>query len=123
MKSRFLALLGATLFSAACQSPTDALLVEPIHVESVDVVVLRSLPAQAVAHVRGVVGDGCSTVRSVEQQRSGNVVTITILRQRPAQAVCTQIALLYDEEIRLDGSFPAGTYVVRVNGVERTFTP
>jgi hypothetical protein len=123
MKSRFLALLGAALLPLACQSPSGTLLVEPIHVDSVEIVVQRSLPAQAVAHVRGVIGDGCSTLHSVRQNVSGNTIEVMILRQRPAGAICTQEAILYEDDIRLEGSFPPGTYVVRVNGVERTFTP
>jgi hypothetical protein len=73
------------------------------------------------AHVRGVIGDGCSSLHSVEQERTGNAVVVTILRQRPANAICTQIARLYDDTIRLDGAFPPGTYVVRVNGTETSF--
>jgi hypothetical protein len=37
-------------------------------------------------------------------------------------AVCAQIALPYDDSIRLDGVFPSGSYVARVNGVERAFS-
>ena len=114
--------LGAALF-AACSRPFDPdLVVEPIHVERVDMSLIATVPPQAAAHVVGVVGYGCATLHSVRQTRSGNAVTVTILRQRPLVAVCTQIALPYDDVIRLDGVFPAGSYVVRVNGVERTFT-
>jgi hypothetical protein len=71
--------------------------------------------------VRGVIGDACSSLHSVEQERTGNTVVVTILRQRPANAICTQIARLYDDTIRLDGAFPPGAYVVRVNGTETSF--
>ena len=114
--------LGAALF-AACSRPFDAdLVVEPIQVDRVDVRFIETVPPQASAHVVGVVGDGCASVHSVRQTRSGSAVTVTILRQRPLVAVCAQIALIYDDVIRLDGVFPAGEYVVRVNGVERAFT-
>lgn len=95
--------------------------VEPILVESVDVAVLESFPAQAHARVRGVVGDGCSSLHSTSVRREGNVVTITILRQRPAEAICTQQALLFDETFRLPGDFPPGEYVLRVNATETRF--
>ena len=114
--------LSAAL-GAACSNPAGPdVVVEPIQVDRVDVLVLESFPPQASAHVVGVVGDGCASLHSVRQARSGNAVTVTILRQRPRTAVCTQIALLYDEVIPLDGQYPPGDYVVRVNDVQRTFT-
>ena len=96
--------------------------IQPILVESVDVAVLESSPPQAAARVKGVVGDGCSELYSSDQVRSGSTVTVTILRSRPKDAICTQIARLYDETIRLTGTYPPGRYVVRVNGVEKAFT-
>src|SRR5690349_18246448 len=78
-------------------APTEGdLVIEPISIDTVDVVVQAGTPA---AHV-----------------------TVSILRQRPRDAICTQIARLYDDVIRLEGSYPAGGYLLRVNGVERPFT-
>lgn len=112
----------AAALSAACSRPFEVeLVVEPIQVDRVDVSLIATVPPQASAHVVGVLGDGCATLHSVRQSRSGNAVTVTIFRQRPLVAVCIQIAIRYDDVIRLDGVFPAGDYVVRVNGVERTF--
>jgi hypothetical protein len=118
---RGIVLLLVVVACAACGgSPADGdLVIEPIVIEAVDVVFPGGAPA---AHVTGVIGDGCSELHSVAQSRAGTTVTITVLRQRPRDAICTQIARLYDEVIRLEGSYPAGRYVVRVNGVERTFT-
>ena len=95
--------------------------VTPIQIDSVDVQVQESSPPRAAAHVRGVIGDGCSELHSVQQARSGNAVILTILRERPIDAVCTQIARLYDETIPLEGTFPPGRYVLRVNGIETPF--
>ena len=109
----------------ACGGSSPAsgdLLVRPIQIDSVDVLVLESSPPQASAHVRGVVGDGCSSLHSVVQERSGATVVVTILGQRPADAVCTQIAKLYDDTLRLEGTFPPGRYALRVNDLETTFT-
>lgn len=94
----------------------------PIQINRVDVQVAETSPPRASAHVQGVIGDGCSTLHSVEQERSGSTVTLRILRERPTDAVCTQIAQLYDETIALDGAFPPGRYVLRVNDVETAFT-
>ncbi len=120
---RRLALTTLLLAAPACSNPADPdLLVEPIEIESVEVLVLESSPPQAQAHVRGFIGDGCSELKSVEQQRTGNSVTVTILRQRERAAICTQIAKLYDAVLRLEGSYPPGRYVLRVNGIETFFT-
>jgi hypothetical protein len=48
-------------------------------------------------------------------------VHIEILSQRPAEAICTQIARLYDETLRVPGDFAPGHYALRVNSVETTF--
>ena len=104
-------------------SPTAPdVVTEPIQIDRVDVLILESSPPQVTARVEGVLGDGCATLHSVAQQRSGNTVTVTILRERPRDAICTQIAKLYDDVIRLEGQFPPGDYLLRVNSVEKTFS-
>lgn len=90
----------------------------PIQIESVDVL-LQGAPS---AHVRGVIGDGCTELSGVTQERSGSRITVTILSVRPEGAICTQIARLYNEVLRLPGDFPPGDYVLRVNAVEKTFS-
>ena len=74
------------------------------------------------AHVQGILGDGCSELRSQSQARLGHLVLVTILRQRPRDAVCTQIAKVYVADIPLQGEYPPGQYVLRVNEVEKAFT-
>jgi hypothetical protein len=100
-------------------SPPPRTLVRPIQIESVDVVVAPS-PS---AHVRGVIGDGCTELGGVITRRgSENDIGITILSTRPEGAICIQIARLYDAVLVLPGDFPPGQYVLRVNSVERTFS-
>ena len=113
-------LVAAFAAVIACTNPAgpDTPMVRPIQIDTVMVV---TSPPSASARVRGVVGDGCSTVKSVTQARLDNVVTVTILGERPANAVCTQLARLYDETIVLEGSYPAGRYTLKVNGTELAF--
>jgi hypothetical protein len=116
-------LIGVAAGVGACSNPAAPdVLIEPIQIDRVDVRILESSPPMAVAHVEGFVGDGCSSLHLVEPARSGNTVTVTILRRRLDADACIQIAILYDEDIPLPGQYPPGTYVLRVNGVERTFT-
>lgn len=118
-----IAWLAFPLLTACGDTPASPdLTIEPIHIDSVEVVVGPSVPLAVEVQVHGVVGDGCSVLRSVRQERSGSTVTITILRERPRDAICTQIARLYDARIRLEGTFSPGSYLVRVNEVERAFS-
>ena len=127
---RFLAkpALAGVLLSglcAACASvtgPDSKLLIDPIQIDAVDVLLQESFPVQASAHVQGIVGDGCSELLPPVQVRAGNQIALTIQRARPRDAICTQIAKLYDETLRLEGSFPPGAYRLTVNSVVRDFT-
>ena len=114
--------ITTAVLAAACSNPAEpVLLVEPIQIDRVDVLILEISPPRATAHVEGVLGDGCSELHSVEQTRSGETVTVTILRERPRDAVCTQIARLYQDDIPLEGVYPPGRYLLRVNSVEKAF--
>ena len=119
--AEFLACCGLLACGSRGPAAPDTL-IEPIQIESVDVLVTQSSPPTVVAHVQGFLGDGCSTLHSVAQARSGNAITITILRERPRDAICTQIARLYDANIPLAGPFGPGRYLLRVNAFERAFT-
>ena len=107
--------------SSSPVNPTERPVIEPILIDSVTVAVAESFPVQVFAHVTGVVGDGCSTLLPIEQRREGSVVTLTINRRRPSEAICIQIALLFDQILRLGGAFPRGDYTLRVNDQVRTF--
>ncbi len=117
--------MWASAVAAGCghaeRATAPRLEIAPIQIDDVEVRVEETSPPRAAAHVRGVIGDGCSELHSVKQERSGNTVTLTILRERPIDAVCTQMARLYDETIPLEGTFPTGRYVLRVNGTETPF--
>jgi len=119
------AVIGVTLAALGCADANpggSSPVVDPIQIDSVDVRILESSPPQAVAHVKGLLGDGCSELHSLTQSRSASTITVTILRQRPRDAICTQIAKLYEADIPLEGQYPPGRYVLRVNGFEKVFT-
>lgn len=116
------------LFFAACgqpgapsASPSPTMIVGRIQIDSVAVRLAQSFPVQAFVRVKGVVGDGCSSLLPIEQSRAGNVITLEIKRQRPRDAICTQIAILFDQEIRLEGEFRTGEYTLYVNGIAQSF--
>jgi hypothetical protein len=117
--------------STACTSARDAanpapsdpvFVVDPIAIESVELVRGLGTASGLGVHVKGVVGDGCSELLPVRQVREGNTVTITVERRRPENAICIQIARLFDDVIPLEGVFPPGTYEVRVNADKIAFS-
>src|SRR5262245_59207751 len=121
------------LASVGCQSaapPSDPptgptrpeFVIAPIQIESVVLVRGLKTPSGLGVHVQGIVGDGCSELLPIRQLREGSVVLISIERQRPRDAVCTQIARLYDDVIPLEGTFAPGTYTVRVNSTHIEFS-
>jgi hypothetical protein len=107
---------------AGCSHVTGSELeIKPMQIDSIEALVAESLPVQVSAHVKGVIGDGCTELRSARQEREDSAVRIEILVQRPKDAVCTQIAKLYDETIPLEGDFPPGRYTLQVNEATTSF--
>ena len=121
-------LLFLVLLAAACGKPgspsqpdSPPMTVARIPIESVTIRIAQSFPVQVFARVQGFVGDGCSSLLPIEQSRAGNVITLEIKRQRPRDAICTQIAILFDQDIRLEGEFRTGEYTLNVNGSASSF--
>jgi inhibitor of cysteine peptidase len=83
---------------------------------------MESFPLQVRVVVSGELGDGCTELNEIVQEREGNTFNVTITTARPAEAVCTQLLQLFEESIALDvEGLPAGEYIVDVNGVTGTF--
>lgn len=119
-----LGLLALILFLSACTSATPAPQgrTEPVAVDSVTIEVAESFPVQPAARIQGVLGNGCMSLGEITQTRNGNEIEITVMANHSGAEVCTMIAQMLDERVPLEGEFPAGEYVVRVNGVEARFT-
>lgn len=98
--------------------------IEPAPIESVEVVVQRSLPPQYVVMIVATLPTGCDEPHTQDVTREGDTFTITILNSTPeGDAICTLILRTYEVNVNLGASFDAGTtYTVVVNGEETTFT-
>jgi hypothetical protein len=122
---RAAALACATLPLLACgsgaESPTGTRETDRLTVESVQVRIMESFPVQVSAQVKGYLRDGCESLAGTTQTRSGNAITVTIATEREMGRACIQVVAPVEANVRLDGPFAAGLYVVRVNGVEQTF--
>ncbi len=92
-----------------------------LRIENVEFIVAASYPAQVTARIRGYLPDPCTTISEVRQERRDGVVTVTISTQR-APGACILVIQPVDTNIRLDGAFVSGAYVVRINGAEWRFT-
>ncbi len=109
-------------------TPTkDIIRREPVNgtatVESIQLLILESFPVQVNARVRGILPDGCTTIDQMTTEHTGDTFTITLTTFRPADAICTEAEVPFDEVIGLDVlGLDAGAYTVTANGVSGTFT-
>jgi hypothetical protein len=114
--------LAVPLAFASCgATPTAAVETRLLQVERVEVRIAESSPPQVTAEFRGILPDGCSSVGAISQERQGNTIVVTVTTLRTGE-ICTQAIQVVDQQVRLQGDFPAGTYVVRVNSMEARFT-
>jgi inhibitor of cysteine peptidase len=117
------ALAIPSLLFAACETASEPTVVRAqAHVTEVSVQILESFPVQVRAVVKGELPDGCTTIDSIDVSRDGNEFRITLMTARPADAVCTQVLVLFEEIVPLEvRGLPAGEYRVVANGVAATF--
>lgn len=102
--------------------PAGEMVIRPVQITGVDVRIAESYPPQGFAEVTGVLGDGCTEALEPTVQRDGDAITVTILSQRPRDAVCTMIAREYRETVALGALEPGKQYTLRVNDYETVFS-
>lgn len=99
------------------------LLIGEAAVENIQINIMESFPVQVSVSVSGYLGDGCTELGDITTTREENTFFVAITTKRPADAICTQQLVGFDENISLDvQGLPAGEYTVDVNGVTGTFT-
>ena len=94
-------------------------------IESVDIIVAESYPPQYFVSVVSGLPGGCAEFYGYAEQRSGNVINITVSNLEPAPSVpvaCTADYRYHEFSVPLGTDFePGKTYTVKVNDVTRTF--
>jgi inhibitor of cysteine peptidase len=91
-------------------------------VESMSILILESFPVQVHVNVTGYLGDGCTALGEISTRQEEDTFFVTIPTERPADALCTQQLVGFDESIPLDVlGLPEGTYTVNANGVTDSF--
>lgn len=90
-------------------------------VEEIDILTLESFPVQIFVIASGYLPDPCTEIYQINQEREGNTFFITIETYR-SPGFCIQVLAPFEEVIPLYVyGLPAGTYTVKVNGVQGTF--
>ncbi len=95
-------------------TPADAVVQQEVDIQSADVMVLKTFPAQLQLRVRGIIPDGCNFPVVAEVQRDGMTITVRIYREVQIAAMCPAMAGMYEDTIPL-GSYASGEYTIRVN--------
>lgn len=89
-----------------------------VHVTRVRVFIKDGVPH---AYVEGDLGDGCTRLLPITQQRIGSTVQLTVSSVREGE-VCTMIMQIVNQWVPLTGVDTAGAYVVRANRSSVEFT-
>ena len=91
-------------------------------VENIEILTLESFPVQINVITKGYLPDGCTEIGDITKSNDGNAFVVNIETIRPADVMCTQAIVPYEEVISLDVyGLKAGTYSVVVNGVNGSF--
>ena len=91
-------------------------------VEEIEILILESFPVQIHVIAKGYLPDGCTEIGDITKVMDGNTFTVTVETIRPADAMCTEAIVPYEEVIALDVyGLKAGTYTVVVNSVTDSF--
>jgi len=91
-------------------------------VDSIDILIMESMPVQVSVVVRGNLPDGCTTIGEAATQRDDRTFVVTLTTRRPLDAMCTEALVPYEQAVPLEvAGLPAGVYTVTVNGVSDTF--
>lgn len=72
--------------------------------------------------VKGSFPDSCTELHSVEQQRSGNILNVSLDMRRSRSALCASVVRPYRFYFMLDGRYGPGNYTLKINDLVRTFT-
>jgi inhibitor of cysteine peptidase len=115
------------LLISACSATGDTgeIVVGMAPVDTVDVMMLQSLPTQIQVVATGVLPDACTEIGETTVQQDGNRFEIEMLTHSNLfqDQACAQVVAPYEETIPLDvAGLAAGEYVVEVNGVTDSFT-
>jgi inhibitor of cysteine peptidase len=104
------------------QTPSGDTIQGEAIVDEIDILILESFPVQVNVVARGNLPDGCTEIDEIIRELEEQTFNVTITTARPADAMCTEALVPFEETFSLDVyGLPAGVYTVDVNGVTGTF--
>ena len=71
--------------------------------------------------IKGALPDACAALDEAEQARVVNLIDVTLTMRRPRGALCAQVVRPFRFYLPLDGTFPPGSYTLKVNGAAYPF--
>jgi inhibitor of cysteine peptidase len=93
-----------------------------VYVDSIELLTLESFPVQMRAIVKGNLPDTCTTITSASSERDGTAFRINFVTSRPADAVCAQMLVPFEQNVALDvAGLELGAYTVTAGEVTETF--
>lgn len=93
------------------------------HVQSVEIQITNTAPAQVNAIVRGNLTESCATLGESQVEYASNTFQITVYAVSPTDRGCVQATTPFETTIPLNtANLPAGTYTVIANRVTAVFT-
>lgn len=108
--------------AAATKPPSGGVITGEAVVESIEVLILESFPVQVHVVAKGYLADGCTEIGTITSEQKDDLFLISITTVRPADKMCTEAIVPFEEVIPLDVyGLAAGTYTVDVNGVKGSF--
>ncbi|MBP1908651.1 hypothetical protein [Methanolobus bombayensis] len=93
-------------------------------VESIQILTLESFPVQIRVVASGYLPDGCTSIdeKTVSYDEETKSFTVHITTRRPADKMCTEALVPFEETIALDVyGLEKGSYTVDVNGINEEF--
>jgi len=106
------------------KSADEIVIGENADVQEVHVNLMESFPLQVSITIKGTLPDGCSSIHGtkVESDTEKGTFDITILTERPKDAVCIQVLTPFETTVPLDVlGLPAGVYIVNVYDQSASF--
>ncbi len=104
---------------ATSQAQATDMISDLAMVDSVEVQVLGGEPTSLLVIARGYLPDGCTSIDDTSWVQEGNTFVVTITTVRPADMMCTQALVPFEETVIIEpeSALDPGTYTVEVNGV------
>jgi hypothetical protein len=92
-------------------------------VEDLQIMILESFPVQVRVIIQGNLPDGCTSIKEINPTGDGKAFNIQIITQRPAEAMCTEALVPFEETVSLDVyGLPAGNYTAKAGDQTASFT-